>query len=144
MLLPVLILLCAGYLLYTGVELFSRKKHPAPLGEDRTAAAFRFILAGGVPVLVAVVMAWLFIFSGAATTVQFNAGSSSRMNAWSTWVGIWRLFLFLSEMSLLGNLIWLLLSLSSKPKRRAMGFIVFTLFLSILTFFTVASYFPSS
>jgi hypothetical protein len=53
-------------------------------------------------------------------------------------------FLFLSTMSALSNLIWLPVSLFSKVKRRTVGFVVFTLLLSILTFFTVASHFPSA
>ena len=89
-------------------------------------------------------MTYLFLIVGGATTVQFNAGSSSRMNVWSTWVDLWPLFLLLTAATGLGTLVWTIASAVNKESRVALPAAIASLLLSILAFFTVASYFPSA
>lgn len=142
--LPILILACLAYILYAiaiiSQETKSQKSNPA----DSMHPAIKCLFCGGVPILVTATMTYLFLIIGGATTVQFNAGSTSRMNVWSTWVDIWPLFLLLSAGSALGALIWLIICSVIKEKRNFIPFAVASLCLSLLTFFTVAAYFPSA
>ena len=111
---------------------------------DAIHPAVKSLIAGGIPVLVAATMTYLFLIVGGATTVQFNAGSTSRMNVWSIWVDIWPVFLFLTAVSGFGSLIWLVVCAAKESRRRTILAPILSLLLSVLAFFTVASYFPSA
>ncbi len=142
--LPILILACLAYILYAIVTISRVTKSQKSNPTDSMHPAIKCLFCGGVPILVTATMTYLFLVVGGATTVQFNAGSSARMNVWSTWVDIWPLFLFLSAGSVLGVLIWLIICSVNKEKRSSLPFAVVSLCLSLLTFFTVAAYFPSA
>jgi Ca2+/Na+ antiporter len=142
MLLPILLLACLTYLGFAIYEILKTKKRPEKA--DTIHPGMKFFLGGGIPVAVTATMTYLFLIAGGATTVQFNAGSSSRMNAWSTWVDLWPLFLFLTAATGLGTLVWTIASAVKKECRVALPAAIASLLLSILAFFTVASYFPSA
>ena len=145
MLLPLLILATLGYAAFaivtsrSEVRCGSESRSPESLHP-----AAKFVFAGGVPVTVAATMTYLFLIVGGATTVQFNAGSPSRMNVWSTWVDLWPVFLFLTAASGLGSLIWLIVCAFKKTMRPSIPASVASTLLSVLAFFTVATYFPSA
>ncbi len=58
--------------------------------------------------------------SGASTTVQFNANSDAAMSAWSTWVGIWPLFLLLALACTVVAAILFLVFVFDRLKNRSM------------------------
>ena len=107
-------------------------------------SAGKFILIGAAPVVATVMMVYLFLIVGGATTVQFNVGSESRMSAWSTWVQFWPLFLISIGLSALGALCWVLATAFTPAKRRSVPAAVVSLLYATLAFFTVASHFPSA
>ena len=144
MLLPLLILASIGYLVYTATSVMRHKATAASAEDGAIHPAIKSLIAGGIPVLVAATMTYLFLIVGGATTVQFNAGSTSRMNAWSTWVDIWPAFLLLTAVSAFGSLIWLVVCAIKKSRRQTVPAPILSLLLSVLAFFTVASYFPSA
>lgn len=139
-----LVLACIGYLFYVAASILRQKAAAASAEDDALRSALKSIIAGGVPVVVAATMTYLFLIVGGATTVQFNTGSPSRMNAWSTWVDLWPVFLLLTAVSGFGSLIWLVVCAANKSMRPTIATPIFSLLLSVLAFFTVFSYFPSA
>ena len=144
MLLPLLILASLCYLVFAVTSVMRQRSSGEPIADDSLHPVAKFLFAGGVPILVTATMIYLFLIAGGATTVQFNAGSPSRMNVWSTWVSIWPIFLFLTAASSLGALIWLLVCSIKKSSRVSISVPLISCLLSVLAFFTVASYFPSA
>ena len=142
MLLPILLLACLAYLGFAIHATLKNRKRPQKEGAIHPGVKFFF--GGGIPVAVTATMTYLFLIVGGATTVQFNAGSSSRMNVWSTGVDLWPLFLLLTAATGLGTLVWTIASAVKKESRVALPAAIASLLLSILAFFTVASYFPSA
>jgi hypothetical protein len=144
MLLPFLILASFGYVAFA-VSIIVRTRRG---GDSHEAIApspeLKFIFAGGVPLVVSATMTYLFLVEGGATTVQLNVGSPSRMDVWSTWVDLWPVFLFATAASGLGSLIWSGVCTFKKSLRPSIAVSVASLLLSVLAFFTVASYFPSA
>ena len=104
----------------------------------------KFVFAGGVPVLVAGVMTYLFIIEGGASTAQLNAGSVARVNVWRLWLSIWPLFMFLTAGSALGTFIWAVVCAARKSSRPNLGLAAGSCCLSVIAFFTVAENFPSA
>ncbi len=143
MLLPILILACLGFLIFAGAVI-AREANGSEGGKGAIDPAARFLLGGGVPLLVTGVMIYLFIIQGGSTTVQMNAGSPSGMNVWSTWVGLWRGFLFLTGANTLVTLAWSVMCAVQKKRRGFLGAAIWSCALSVLAFFTVATYFPSA
>lgn len=144
MLLPLLILACLVYIAFAIVHLVREKQRNVSEEDTILVPVMKFVCGGGVPIAVAATMAYLFLIVGGATTVQFNVGSSSRMNVWSTWVELWPIFLFLTAAVGLGTLIWTIVSAVRKSKRSSLPASIFSFLLSVLSFFTVVSYFPSA
>lgn len=144
MLLPLLISATLSYVAFA-VSVIVRERRSGDSHEtDAPYPAMKFVLTGGVPLVVTATMTYLFLIVGGATTVQFNVGSPSRMNVWSTWVDLWPMFLFITAASGLGALIWLGVCAFKKTMRPSIPVSVTFLLLSVLAFFTVASYFPSA
>ncbi|GEM_PF-3992057 len=143
MLLPLFLLAFLIYLLFV---LSTKPRAVADAEPEAFQLSLRGkgLLAGIVPALISVVMTSIFVIQRAATTVQFNAGSDAHMNAWSTWVDLWPLFLLLSLLNGIFSLIWMIASLLRKAERRSHGMAFASLALSTLALFTVASYFPSA
>lgn len=144
MLLPLLILATLGYVGYAITSIVRELRFRESRSPDALHPAAKFVFAGGVPATVAATMTYLFLIVGGATTVQFNAGSPSRMNVWSTWVEVWPVFLFITAASGLGALIWIIVCACKKTMRPSIPASIVSLLLSILAFFTVVSYFPSA
>lgn len=86
----------------------------------------------------------LFLIVEGATTVQFNAGSPSRMNVSSTGVDLWSAFLFITAASGLGALIGFIVCAFKKTMQASIPPSIASFSLSALAFFTLASYFPSA
>jgi hypothetical protein len=144
MLLPLLILATIAYVGFAiALSVRELRAHESK-SPDTLHPAAKFVFAGGAPVVVAATMTYLFLIVGGATTVQFNAGSPSRMNVWSTWVDLWPVFLFITAASALGALIWSIVCACKKTMRLSLPVSISSLLLSVLAFFTVASYFPSA
>jgi hypothetical protein len=144
-LLPLLVFACIGYAAHAwaGIAALRRRAdggEPPHLGQAVSA----FIVPVAVPVSAMLTMVWLFWFVGVAPTVQLNAGDDGRMNAWSTWVGLWELFVLLAAVSSLGNLGWLVACGVKKELRKHLATAAAALGLSLLAFFTVATHFPSA
>ena len=144
MLLPLLILASICYLVFAATSVMRQRSSGESIADDSLHPVAKFLFAGSVPILVTATMIYLFLIVGGSTTVQFNAGSPSRMNVWSTWVSIWPIFLFLTAASSLGSLIWLLVCAIKKSLRASIAVPIISCFLSVLAFFTVVSYFPSA
>lgn len=144
MLLLILIPACIGYFIYAAIQATEIRKSRDLDPDDTRALIGSFLVAGGMPFVVALVMTYLFLIQGGATTVQFNVGSPSRMNVWSTWVNLWPPFLLLTAISGIGNLGWAIRCAVTKRLRSRIVIAVAACLLSGLAFFTVASYFPSS
>lgn len=142
--LPLYLLACLGYAAYAVGLILREKSDPATAGSARLRLASKFLFGGGIPLGVAGTMAYLFLIAGGATTVQFNVGSSSRMNAWSNWVDLFPLFLLLTAASGLGTLIWLIVAAIRKSMRPEIPVAIASLLLSVLAFITVASHYPSA
>jgi hypothetical protein len=117
-------------------------ENPAPV--SRYDHLRPWLLAGMVPLGTLAVMGYLFWVTGFATTVQFNAGNSSQMSRWSLWVDLFPLLLILTAISGFANLIWLLRSAFTRGQRDRLPAIACSLGLSVLSFFTVATNFPSA
>ena len=144
MLLPLLVIACIGYLIH-GIIAFRREDRTNAAGDDHVLhPCVKYLFAGAVPVGVTISMVYLFMIVGGATTVQFNAGSSSRMDAWSTWVDLWPAFLLLTAISSLAGLIWLVTCACSKKFRSLWPVATWCLLLSGFAFLAVASYFPTA
>ena len=143
MLLPFLILACVGFWFYAGAMMVSERKASGN-DQPKPIPVIHYLLASGFPTLVAINMTYLFILVGGATTVQFNVGSSSAMNVWSTWVRLWPQFMLCSLMNGVGALIWIIVCATKRTQRRSMSLAFASLLLSLLTFLTVASFFPSA
>jgi hypothetical protein len=144
MLLPLLILASLAYVAYA-VSVIIRAIPSREAGEANAPhPAIKFAIAGGVPLVVTATMAYFFWMVGGATTVQFNAGSPSRMNVWSTWVDLFPMFLFITAASGLGSLIWLGGCVFKRAMRPSISAAAASLGLSVLAFFTVLSYFPTA
>jgi len=144
MALPLLILACLAYGAYAAATLI-RAKARRTIGKTngfRVAAAF--VLGGGLPLVVAATMTGLFLVEGGSTTVQFNAGSPSRMNVWTTWVNLWPAFLALTAMSALGWLVWTVVCALDGTRRPALPVALASFGLSVLAFLAVMTYFPSA
>lgn len=145
MLLPLLILATFGYVAFAIAASRREMRRSAESRiPDSLHPAAKFIFAGGVPLVVAATMTYLFLIVGGATTVQFNVGSSSRMNVWSTWVDLWPVFLLVTATSGLGSLIWLIVCAFKKTMRHSIPASVASILFSVLAFFTVMTYFPSA
>ena len=144
MLLPLLIIVCVAYVVYSLVSIFQELRLKRSSNSYAFHSSVKFIFAGGVPILVTLTMVYLFIIVGGATTVQFNAGSESGMSAWSMWVSLWPLFLLLTAINGVGCLIWLITCICKRNLRRKVIFSIVSLFFSTLSFYTVVSYFPSA
>lgn len=145
MLLPLLILATLAYAAFA-IVMSRREVHRGSesRSSDSLHPAVKFVFAGCVPVTVAATMTYLFLIVGGATTVQFNTGSPSRMNVWSTWVDLWPVFLFMTAVSGLGSLIWLIVCAFKKTMRPSIPASMASILLSVLAFFTVATYFPTA
>jgi len=104
----------------------------------------KFLVAGGVPFLVAGVITWLFIFEGGASTAQLNAGSAPGMNVWRLWFSLFPLFLVLTAGSGLSTFIWAVVCAARKSSRPNLGLAAGSCCLSVIAFFTVAENFPSA
>jgi hypothetical protein len=144
MLLPLLVLSCVFYIAYAVYSIMRAKARGESMDSTTYKLIVKFLSAGAVPIAVAATMTFLFLIIGGATTVQFNAGSPSRMNVWSTWVDLWPGFLLLSIGSAFGSLIWAGVCAAKKETRPSTVIPIISLLLSTLAFFTVASYFPSA
>ncbi len=142
--LPLLIFSCVGYLIFGGVSAAREVKREGRAADGSPHPIWKFIFGAGVPVAVAAVMVHMFWVVGFATTVQFNAGSPERMSAWSTWVNLWPLLLFLTAASALGTLIWFVFCAFGRGKRSSLVASIAAFCLSGLAFFTVASRFPTA
>lgn len=142
MLLPFLILACICYLTFAVTSTAKGKQDSKDIVSSHPIV--KYIFAGGVPVVVALTMTYLFLIVGGATAVQFNAGNPSAMNVWSTWVGLWPVFIVMTAASGLGTLIWTIACMISKQIRPSIVASVASFSLSVLAFFTVVSYFPSA
>jgi len=144
MLLSLLILASLGYLGF-GWFLISKSKGATLSREgDSSNIITTLIFSGGIPLIVAGTMAYLFLFVGGTTTVQFNTGSSSAMNVWSTWVGIWPLFLILTAGSSLAALARLTLGAFKKRLCSSLLLRIYSCFLSVVAFVTVFAYAPTA
>lgn len=142
--LALLLIACIGYI----VSIVTSST-PAPGPEDavpisRYDRIRPWLLAGMVPLGTLLIMVYLFWISGFATTVQYNVGSSSQMSRWSLWVDLFPLLLILTAISAFANLIWLLRSAFTRGQRHRLPAIAYSLGLSVLSFFTVATNFPSA
>ena len=144
MLLPLLILATLGYVGFAIASSVRELRVRESRSPDAPHPAAKFVFAGGVPVAVAATMTYLFLIVGGATTVQFNVGSPSRMNVWSTWVDLWPILLFITAASGLGALIWFIVCACKKTMRPSISASIVSLLLSVLAFFTVVSYCPSA
>ena len=144
MLLPRLNLACLGYIALAIASVVRNKRSGIQREDDSLHPSVKFIFARGVPITVAATMTYLFLIVGGSTTVQLNVGSFSGMNVWSTWVGIWPLFLVLTASSLLGVLIWTIACALVKEYRPMVSISLASLLLAILAFFCVLTYFPSA
>jgi hypothetical protein len=144
MLLPLLILASLGYVAFA-VSVVLREKRGDDVREaDSAHPLMKFVLASGAPLVTTVTMAYLFLIAGGSTTVQLNAGSPAGMNVWSTWVGLWPVFLLITAASGFGSMVWLGLCAFKKRMRASIPVSVASLMLSVFAFFTVISYFPSA
>lgn len=143
-LLTLFLLATLGYVGFAVVSILRELRNRESGGSAALHPAAKFVFAGGIPVGVAATMAYLFLVVGGATTAQFNAGSPSRMNAWSIWVEVWPVFLSITAASGLGALTWLVFCVCGKSVRQTAPASIASLLLSVLAFYTVASYFPSA
>lgn len=141
--LPLLILSCVTFLCFACAITASELKAQQHDGVALHPVS-KFIFAGGVPVLVAGVMTYLFIIEGGASTAQLNAGSPSRINVWSIWVSLFSVFLLLTAASGFGTFVWMVVCAVRKNYRCHLGLATASFFLSVLAFFTVAENFPSA
>ncbi len=142
MLILFLIAACVGYLI---LSIVSGIRKP----DDDISVSVRiagYILAGMGPVIIAGVMAYLFLGVGVHPTAQFNAGSSPHMDAWSIWVNTWGGLLKLSFVNGFGALIWIVVCIVNivKKKRHSIAVSICSFLLSVLAFFTVGVYFPTA
>jgi hypothetical protein len=144
MLLPTFILTSLGYVVFAGIAIFRELRDRESQSDNALHPCAKFVFSGGVPVVVAATMAYLFLIVGGATTVQYNVGSPSRMDVWSTWVGLWPLFLLLTATSGLGSLIWIIVCVVKERPLTHILAATASLCLSVLAFFTVGAYFPSA
>ena len=144
MFLPLLILATLAYVAFAVVSTVREKGEGDPERLDELHPAVKFVIAGLVPTIVVVTMTYLFLIVGGATTVQFNAGSTSRMNVWSTWVSIWPIFLVITAVNSFGSFVWLIVCACKKTWRPLVVASIVSLLFSVLAFFTVATYFPSA
>jgi hypothetical protein len=144
MLLPLLNFAIIAYVGFAIASITRERCARESRSPDSLLLAAKFVLAGGVPVVVAATMTYLFLILGGATTVQLNVGSPSRMNVWSTWVDLFLFFLFITAASSLGALIWFIACVCKNKMRPSIPISIVSLLLSVLAFFTVVSYFPSA
>ncbi len=141
--LPFLLIAAVGYVVIA-VRFVVRFKRS---GGDEIDAMHPIVPAacgGIVPVVVALTMAYLFLIVGGSTTVQFNVGNASAMDVWSTWVGLWPMFLFLTLAGAVVGFVWALVCAIWKKFRPWLGISAASFGFSALAFFTVVSHFPSA
>ncbi len=138
-----LIVGCLAFLFFAIVTTRSELKTYDPDGMAPHPVS-KFIVAGGVPFLVACVMTYLFIFEGGASTAQLNAGSASRVNVWRLWFSLFPLFLILTAGSGVTTFVWAIVCAARKSSRPNLGLAAGACCLSVIAFFTVAENFPSA
>lgn len=144
MLLPLLNLACLGYIAFAILSLVRDRRSGGAREIHAFHPAVRFVVSGGLPVAVAVTMTYLFLIVGGSTTIQFNVGSSSRMNVWSTWVGLWPLFFILTVAGVFACSVWVIICASKKKRRPSIPTAGASLLLHILAFLSIFVYSPSA
>ena len=144
MLLPLYALVCVGYVISAIIGTCCEVRENTTDQEEVLHPSVKYLLAGMVPVGVSVTMVYLFWIVGGATTMQFNVGSSSAMDVWSTWVDLFPVFLLLTAANSFAGLIWLVVCVCSKKFRQIWPVAISCLLLSAFGFLTVMSYFPSA
>ena len=140
MLLLLLIPSCIAYCIYAA-RVGSKIRRSDTLGaEDTRALVGGFAVSGLGPLGTALIMIYIFLIGGTATTVQLNADAGRGL--WSLWVDLFPALLLVAALSGTGNLVWALrCSLKAPLREKALPAWAATL-LSGLTFFTVASFCP--
>ena len=134
---------CVGYLVFAVAHIWRRKKRGA-FGDAGKYSVSDFVLAGIAPIITAVVMTCLFMIVGVSPTVQFNAGSSSLIDAWSLWLDLGRWLALLVVVSTLGGIVAVVVCLGSLKHRRHFGLAAFSLTLSILVYVAMSLYAPTA
>ena len=143
--LPLLIIANIAYIAFALSECRKhRMSHDLRVDDDALPPSMKFIFCGGFPLVVTVTMTYFFLIVGGATTVQFNVGSTSAMNVWRTWVHVWPIFMFITLACSIITLIWMITCFFRKSLRSSIPVSSFSFLLSIFTWITVASYFPSA
>lgn len=144
MLLPLLNLATIAYLAFAIASSIRELRADESRSPNVLQIVMRFVLAGAVPLAVAITMSYLFLILEGATTVQLNVGSPSRLNVWSTWVDLFLFFLILTAASALGTLVWLIRCAREQAMRLSLPAAFLSLLLAVLALFTVVSYLPSA
>lgn len=105
---------------------------------------FVSLLAGGLPIFAGLVTFLVFFVMGAASTAQFNAGDTRRMDGWSLWVDAFLICFFGLIVWSAGNLIWFLVSVFNRRYRSWMLYSAAAFVLSLAGWCIVVAMAPTA
>ncbi len=111
---------------------------------QRRLAQAAVALSHGVPSLVAISMAYIFLIGHGATVRQFVAHSDRGMDLWSLWVGLWPLLLLATFAAGLAQAVWTIVVVVTRERRDWIPVAVSGTAMCAFSFVTVMSNFPDA